>query len=304
MSSIPLFPAFKPLELGDLALLRPRFTAFQPRTSELTFTNLFIWRGHYDFSWCIEQDHVLVTARGADGVRFGFPPIGPEPRVVAASRLLQWLAKQSGNDSAAVIERADRVLAEQIPVAAGLAVEPIRDHFDYVYRVRDLIDLAGRKYHSKRNHLNKFRREHRFRYQPLAAGHLDQCLALADNWCRWRRCDEDLSLAGEWDAVREALTHFDALGLEGGAIFLEDRLQAFAVGEWLNPDTAVIHVEKANPEFPGLYPLINQQFCEHSWASAEFVNREQDLGEPGLRQAKESYFPDHLVEKFRIRAED
>ncbi len=82
---------------------------------------------------------------------------------------------------------------------------------------------------------------------------------------------------------------------------LQDKVEAFSLGELLERETAVIHVEKANPEIPGLYPLINQQFCEKTWPEVAWVNREQDLGEPGLRKAKESYFPDHLVEKFRVR---
>ncbi len=82
---------------------------------------------------------------------------------------------------------------------------------------------------------------------------------------------------------------------------IQDKVEAFSLGEHLNRETAVIHVEKANPAIPGLYPMINQQFCEKSWSAAPMVNREQDLGEPGLRQAKLSYYPDHWAEKFRVQ---
>jgi hypothetical protein len=84
-------------------------------------------------------------------------------------------------------------------------------------------------------------------------------------------------------------------------ILLNRKVEAFSLGELLNQQTAVVHIEKANPQIPGVYALINQQFCEHCWGQVRYVNREQDLGETGLRKAKLSYYPDDLVEKYRIR---
>lgn len=106
---------------------------------------------------------------------------------------------------------------------------------------------------------------------------------------------------GEWGAIEEALKNFIALEMQGGVILIEGEVEAFTLGELLNKDTAVVHIEKANPEIRGLYALINQQFCEQAWGKVPFINREQDLGEPGLRTAKLSYNPIRLVEKYRIR---
>lgn len=106
---------------------------------------------------------------------------------------------------------------------------------------------------------------------------------------------------GEWEAVREILTNYHILNLTGGVIMIEGRVEAFTIGELLNENTAVVHIEKANPEIPGLYPMINQQFCEKSLHNITYVNREQDLGIDGLREAKLSYYPDHFEEKYQIR---
>jgi len=144
-------------------------------------------------------------------------------------------------------------------------------------------------------------RSYTYTYEPFKEGHLAQCLELAAQWCQIRRCEEDLGLMGEWEAVGEALKKFQDLNVQGGVILLNDRVEAFTLGERLNEETAVIHLEKANPEIRGLYTAINQQFCEHAWAQMAFINREQDLGEPGLRTAKLSYHPHHFAEKFRIR---
>ncbi|HEX9883965.1 MAG TPA: phosphatidylglycerol lysyltransferase domain-containing protein [Desulfobaccales bacterium] len=107
----------------------------------------------------------------------------------------------------------------------------------------------------------------------------------------------DLSLMGEWAAIGAALTNL----VQGGVIFNNDRVKAFTCGERLNAATAVIHLEEADPELRGLYAAINQQLCRQAWADVDFVNREQNLGEAGLRMAKMSSHPHHLVEKFRVR---
>ena len=121
---------------------------------------------------------------------------------------------------------------------------------------------------------------------------------------RRARCEEDLNLIGEGDATREALLNFEALRIKGAVILVEGKVEAFTLGERLNAQTAVVHIEKANSDIRGLYAAINQQFCEREWSDTTFINREQDLGEPGLREAKLSYNPDHMVEKFRIRLAD
>jgi hypothetical protein len=299
MSELSPFPFFKPLELVDRGVIQPRLWAYQPQTSELTFTNLFIWRASYRISWCMAGEHLLFLSED-NPTPFALPPVGPEPRAEICRRLLTWLNKDKGAPDP-FIDRADPALAAALAGRPGFVVDPVRAHFDYVYRAENLIHLAGRNYHDKRNHLNSFRRSYRASYEPLGPGHLADCFALAENWCRLKRCQEDLMLMGEWEAVREALRHFQDLELTGGVIRINGRVEAFTLGELLNRETAVIHIEKANPEIRGLYPAINQQFCEQAWSQVTFINREQDLGEPGLRAAKESYNPHHLVEKFRIR---
>ena len=189
----------------------------------------------------------------------------------------------------------------ELSQSSGFLIEPLRDHFDYVYRSADLIELQGAKYQAKRNHIHQLRRSHAFTYEVLQARHLSACLDLAANWCALKSCAEDLSLQGEWEAVKASLINFQDLNLQGGVIEIDGRVEAFTLGELLNKETAVVHIEKANPLLQGLYAVINQEFCRHSWSQVPFINREQDLGLPGLRLAKMSYHPHHLVEKFRIQ---
>jgi hypothetical protein len=120
------------------------------------------------------------------------------------------------------------------------------------------------------------------------------------SWCNLRQCDIVPGLAAENYAVRETFLHYNKLNVMGGAILIEDRIEAFTIAEQLNENTAVVHFEKANPDITGLYQVINQWFCAKTLSRYTNVNREQDLGVPGLRRAKMSYHPVDFVKKYKV----
>jgi Uncharacterized conserved protein len=308
MKHFPIFPDTRTLEIRDRDLIQGALDRYRPETSELTFTNLFIWREHYGIRWSVFQDWLLFfcTKGDMEGERKTaaicqvLPPIGPPSRTEVVLRLLRHLRDERGVSNP-TIERADKRLVDEIGSCAELSIEPRREQFDYLYETRDLIDLVGQKYHAKRNHIAQARRAGRFTYEPLLELHRHECLELADHWCRIRHCSEDLGLLGEQAAVHEALAHLASLRLRGGTILIEGRVAAFTLGELLNPETGVVHIEKASPDHPGLFAVINQNFCADAFAETTYVNREQDLGEKGLRKAKLSYHPIRLIEKYRIQ---
>ena len=230
---------------------------------------------------------------------FALPPVGPGPRVEATKAVLQWL-KETRGAADPTIERADLRLADEIQGSGLFKIEAARDHFDYVYRSEDLIKLSGNRYHGKKNHINKFRKTYEFSYEPLTPERVKPAWRYPDLWCKAKRCHEDIDLMDEAMAVKDILQNLEALKVRGGVLLINDKVEAFTLGEMLNPETAVVHIEKANPEIPQAFVVINQQFCEHTWQNVRFINREQDLGDEGLRKAKLSYHPVRLVEKFKI----
>jgi len=299
MQPTPLYPDFEPLSLEDREQITLCFRRSPPVSSELTFTNLFMWRHHYHFQWCLSADTLLIVGQTGDESPFGLPPIGKGNVLPAFEQLFDYLGRHAQRPE---VRRVPELLAQSY--AGSLPVEVIPDpaNSDYVYRTESLINLRGRKYHRKRNHLKQFRNRYSYRYHSLASDLIEACLDLEEQWCHLRSCVENPALLNEEMAIREALLHFDKLDCLGGVIVVDDKVVAFSLGEQLNPDTAVIHLEKANPEFTGSYAVINQEFCQDAWSGFTYINREQDLGQSGLRQAKLSYYPDHMSNKVILRA--
>jgi hypothetical protein len=282
----------RPLELGDRELITSYLQRYPPEVSELSFTNLFVWRNSRPV-WIAATENSIALIANAEAD-------DPTARVILGPPL-------SEASPLAVLEALDIALEGFVRIPeetadalrkAGLHVEADRDNWDYVYGIDDLAGLRGRRYHKKRNLIKQCLAVYRCVYEPVTSERIAECLDMQDRWCEVRECGKDPGLCNEYVAIRETFAQYEALCLIGGLIRVNGEVQAYALGEALNPGTAVCHFEKAMPGMRGLSQLINQWFAMHTLSGFRFVNREQDLGIPGLRQAKESYYPHHMVRKF------
>lgn len=285
----------KPIELSDKETFDRCLHQDPPRTSELTFTNLFVWRHCYQPLWARSGDCLLVVLQPEDRRPFGLPPFGPGDKAEALD-LLSRLLREMTEDAQICRVGEDFVGNHLDRDKYNARLDEANS--DYVYLAKDLIDLSGNKFHRKKNHLNRFLKNHEFQYRPLDAVLVQDFLDMQESWCQMRECVENPALLSEDYAIREALEGFGQMDYQGGAIVMDSRVEAFSIGEPLNGDTAVIHFEKANPDIPGLYAAINNLFCRHAWSEMKYINREQDLGIPGLRKAKQSYNPHHMSNKY------
>lgn len=288
---------FKELELNDRGTFRKYFDLDSPQGSELTFTNLFMWRFRYHPIWTIHDDCLFIIMRPEDQAPFGLQPVGPGDKGAALEYGSERLAEISEEVR---FKRVTETFVNDHVAGEAYDVTEDRDHSDYVYLAEDLIELKGNKFHSKKNHVNRFVKNNEYEYRVLDDELLDDFLELQSDWCELKDCDTRPGLFDENVAIREALVNYKELGFHAAAILVDAKVEAFAMGERLNPDTAVIHVEKANPEISGLYAAINQIYCEKTWSDVTYINREQDLGVEGLRKAKLSYNPDHMVRKYTL----
>lgn len=293
---------FKPLTLSDKPTFDLYLTPFNPRASELSFTNLYMWRRKYGFQYAVLEGFLWVLNISSTGKWYFSPPIGdysrdPRPSVEA----LRTFLAQQGRDL--VIKKADKAVAEALTslYTDSIAVLEMRPDFDYLYDFEALKTLKGNKLHKKRNHLNKFLKTYPdWRYEDLNGTNIPEVKLCLDRWCQLHDCSSDPDLAQERTAIEDALAHWDALNFNGGLIRIGGTVEAFTFAEKLNTETTVIHIEKADPNIDGLYTAINQKYLEHCSAPTSLVNREQDMGLPGLQKAKESYQPVGFVEKFML----
>lgn len=293
--------ALKPLASEDRTIISRYTTEDPPEISELTFTNLFIWRQRYRPRWMERDGFLLLVLEDSSGRPFGLPPVGKGDKRKALESLFEILHQEGGTPR---VCRVPEGFVKDYGDPDRFEASPDRDNSDYVYLTDDLIQLPGRKYHRKKNHLNRFLKNTTFQYRDLAADLVECVLNMQEMWCQLRKCEEDPGLKMEDYAIYQALVHFEELGYVGGAIVINEKVEAFTLGERLNPDTAVIHIEKANPDIPGIYAAINQLFCLNALSDTKYVNREQDLGLEGLRKAKEAYYPHHMVNKYTITLRD
>ena len=295
---IPRYPESREIRLEHKALLDGLFRELQPRISELTFANLYLFRVVHDYRLTRLGDAVVALARGYDGSRYFLPPFCGDRGAVALELIEAGLTLYGADDP--FLER-----YLQVP---GLEVVPDRDNFDYLHLKEEMAALSGKEYHKKKNRVNYFMVRHCYRVELYQTRHLEPALALLKDWGRVRmemrpgaEGAGPGSIAGEVEAAAEALRLHEKLGLSGVVVLVDEVLRGFALGECLNRETAVCHFEKGDLFMDGLYQFLDREFCRLLFTGCRYLNREQDLGEPALRQAKLSYRPAELVKKYRVR---
>ncbi len=294
----------KPIEINDKPLFDAYFKKFPPEISELTFTNLFIWRKHYDFRFTEWNNHLLIfsdtylkkyntCAICPDNVFF-LPPIGSDPLKIIRE-LFETIKDLE-------IHRVPEDITEKLNDSdefsdLNIQIFEDRNNWDYVYEKEAISSLIGNKHRQNRRWLNKFLESYNYKFNLLSEDWIDKCKELQLKWCLQRGCHEDESLLEEQKAINEALDNFNDLDYKGAIMCIENECAAYTFGEMLNFDTLVVHIEKAHMQYEGSYQAINNLFLKNCCQDAQFVNREQDLGISGLRRAKESYKPHHMVKK-------
>jgi hypothetical protein len=263
----------------------------QPRISEFTFANLFLFRKAHGYRLTQVGDALVLTGRGYDGCSYFLPPLCGEIALSLKKLFAQGLT----------LYGADDIFVDRFLQTGGIEVVPDRDNFDYLHMREELALLSGKVYHKKKNRVNYFAVRHRYVTEIYQSSHLQGALSLLDEWRRIRAVTGPISAQGEVEGTAEALRLHDELGLSGVVLLVDGVVRGFALGERLNRDTAVCHFEKGDLFMEGLYQLLDREFNRLLFTDCRQVNREQDLGELSLRQSKLSYHPIELVRKYRAR---
>ncbi len=289
---------FKPLAFEDKATINHYLTQSDFQSCDYSFANLYIWADAYEERFCITHD--MAVFRGfqpeTKAVAYMFPAGNGDLKATVTEMLEDAHSLSSKLVIRGFTEKEANLLEEAFP--GTFEISSPEEQWDYIYQVSDLRDLKGSHYHGKRNHISQFKRTYPdFSYEPITKENIHLCYDFAEEWNRYAYEVDNKDVAADEDIVKNALDNFFALDFRGGILFAERKPVAFTIGEPLNSDTFVVHVEKAFPFVKGAYPMINQQFVEHEMNKFSYINREEDDGLPGLRKAKQSYHPVKMVKK-------
>ncbi|MEG3071813.1 MAG: phosphatidylglycerol lysyltransferase domain-containing protein [Candidatus Syntrophopropionicum ammoniitolerans] len=291
---------FKEIEIADKKWIDPLLAAADMRGSQHNFTNLLAWANIFQYRVARLEEHLVVKAVSLDGAPCYLYPAGRgELKAViealaedAAGRGEEFLLAGISKENMGVL---DRLFPDQFVYTED------RDSSDYIYLLEKLATLAGRKYSAKRNHINHFKRNNSWSFEPVTLENLAECWAMSVEWCEINSCMFNVRLTDEYCAVRRCFENFVELGLEGGLLRVSGRVVAYTMGGKLNSDTYDIHIEKAFDDIQVTYQMINREFAaliREKHPELIYVNREEDMGQEGLRKAKRSYHPVKMEEKY------
>ncbi len=288
---------FQPVTIDDKEVLDRFFATSSFRNCDFSFSNIFCWRQKYQTTFVVESGFLFIRFY-AGGKKAGYMfPLGDGDLKSALEIMIA--DSEERNEPFRLYALTAEMFSKVDEVMPDLFLyQQNRSWFEYLYNSEDLIHLTGKKFQSKRNHINKFKRVYLYEYLPITRDIIPECIEL---YCRWYAenggAESDASLSDECITTRIAFDNFERLGLKGGALRVDGTIVAYSYGQPLTADTFGVHAEKSLYEIDGGFTMINQQFAEHECANYRYINREEDLGMDSLRQAKMSYHPAILLEK-------
>lgn len=292
---IPAFPDFVPVSLESAGELRQVFNRLPDGVSEFSFAGLYLFRARYQYRVSFSGDALVIAGSRNGRSFFILPEQLPAPEVLA--RLLQdydgWKLIPPS-----LLEK-NRDFFSELERTQGLFPAEDRDNFDYLYHRRELADLPGKAFHKKKNRVNAFLRAHPLLHsEPLSAANLPQALDVLEDWAAHQENPDET----DYRQAKEALSLSGELGLRGFLVFAGDIPAAWCLSEFSAQGTiSTVHFEKARSSMPGAFQYINYAFARSLPESVLFINREQDLGDEGLRQAKLTYRPCGFVKKYTLK---
>ena len=298
------------ITIDNREILEEYLNGYEYKTSGLSFSAQYMWRDINMFSWDIIGDYMCISGIShlelEDGIilPFMFPPLTRTGEYDKDSlretifRAKEHFEKKGQPFSLRLVPfHLMEIIKEACP---EMIFKDDRPNYDYIYLTQDLIDLRGRAYHSKKNHLNYFLKTYDYEYIEMTSDMADDAMKfIAEFNARKEVPEHEMEmLRMEEQAMEDVFRNLEKVGYSAGAILIDGKIEAIAIGGQLGRNTITEHVEKANVNYRGLYQAINNEFCRNVASKAKYINREEDMGIPNLRKAKLSYKPVKLLEKY------
>lgn len=283
---------FKAIEIGDREIIMKLMKGRCFMGSECSFANMFIWQPSYNIEYAVSDGFLYIRGKYRDNPHHYLMPVGDGDKRAAIEKIISFAHSEGER---CVLKQLQKSGADYIRENFGdvFMIRENRNAAEYIYKTEDLISLKGKKLHAKRNHLNRFLKEYRHVYEEITKENIKEAYEFVLETLE-ERDDAD----EERISVRRLFENFWELEQSGAILRVDNKVAAVTVGEYLNCNTAVIHLEKADTEIKGSYAAINQMFAQNRFSSTEYINREEDMGIEGLRRAKLSYQPEILLMKY------
>ena len=286
---------FKKVDLASLPLLLRAFDSYKGRICDYSAGNAVFWRDHFGISYHLSDDSLILHYSNM-GKRECFSyPLSSDP-----DREIRNLLSECENELVLTCLTKEEIVhvKESIEVSEVLHSE---NYDDYLYNAEEMTSLAGRKYSGQRNHINKFKKlypEGRFEVITKENAHIakDFCNRYFENLKK----ETDVS-DFERTHLPEVFDNWEAYGQLGGMLIVGDTVVGISIGEIVG-DTLIVHIEKADISFDGAYPMLTNCFAREFADNerCQFINREEDCGDEGLRISKKSYHPVEMIRKYAV----
>lgn len=280
---IPVYPELSHVHIDMRPELHPLFQGMKDGISEFTFANIYLFQEAHNYQICRLSNNLLLIAGRDKEKPFFILPFGLPEKDVLTELFQKFVSMKC-------------VSEKQAPelTKMGYFVAEDRNNFDYLYLREELVKLPGAKFHKKKNLIRAFISNYTYEGKPLLNEYIHDAVTILETWRKGR------GDVGDYDAAKEALERMDELQLCGGIYYVDGKPAAYILGEEIaEGKTFVIHFEKAIGDYKGLYQFVNQSFAAILPEKYKFINREQDLGDEGLRQAKMTYRPVGFIKKYR-----
>lgn len=298
------------ISIDNREILEKYLNGYEYKTSGLSFSAQYMWRDINKFSWDMMGEYMCISGIShlelEEGIElpFMFPPLTADGEydkdalreTIYKSR--EYFEKKGHPFSLRLVPfHVMEIIKEAAPEMHFIDDRP---NYDYIYLTQELIDLKGKAFHGKKNHLNYFKKTYEYEYVELTSDMADDAMKFISDFNKRKDvpAHEMELLKMEEEAMEDVFRNIEAVGYSAGAILIDGSIEAIAIGGKLGKKTITEHVEKANVEYRGLYQAINNEFCKNVAAKAKYINREEDMGIPNLRKAKLSYKPVKLLEKY------
>lgn len=298
---------FKDIDINLKSQLDKYFYLVDNSDSEYCFNTVYIWKNLFKTKYYIEDDFAIILLEYEKNV-FSIIPLCKKNKLsYVIDFALNYIKNKYKKINLRGINEEIANLIRENYKDQYIYVKD-RDLFDYIYDAESLRTLSGRKHNKKRNHVNKFLNlyKNRYEYKILDKENFEECIALFNTWEQDKEnieSSEHKVFDEEILSIKKVFENYDKLKdkVKIAGVYIDNKLEAFTIGEEINENIALIHIEKANQNIKGIYQYINQQFLVNEFPNVKYVNREEDLGIEGLREAKLSYHPCKFIEKYSIK---